>query len=326
MRYYPSSLLESASWYSFNDSYIGRSKWFLPRQSDPSILLPSESPDGRWHLFCHTWLGIHHFVSDSGLRWKKEDALVFFRGHSPFIYREGKTYYMVFERHDFKSNDKDVTKNTSSIFLSSSEDLKKWTEEKIILDSSRISLSSYRMGPCRLSRPQLVLWQGRYILYFGAGECRMFDSGQKTAVRFMYSESDFIDGTYRIRNKPVLEVEPDGEYRNLAVGAVRIYPCSDAICAVECAYFYDKKKERSRCVMLLLKSTDALVFNPVRVMHTQSEEGFASRAITGSDLKYMESENTWYCYYSANNKEKYYPFVRESLGLLLGRSGILETE
>ena len=110
MRYYPSSLLESASWYSFNDSYIGRSKWFLPRQSDPSILLPSESPDGRWHLFCHTWLGIHHLVSDSGLKWKKEDALVFFRGHSPFIYREGKTYYMVFERHDFKSNDKDVTK------------------------------------------------------------------------------------------------------------------------------------------------------------------------------------------------------------------------
>ncbi|HIS14261.1 MAG TPA: hypothetical protein IAA76_06750 [Candidatus Ornithospirochaeta stercorigallinarum] len=323
MRYYPSSLLESASWYSFNDTYVEKSKWYLPRQSDPSILLPSESPDGRWHLFCHTWLGIHHFVSTSGLNWKNDGPLVFFRGHSPFIYREGKLYYMVFERHDFKQSGKDVTKNTSSIFLSSSEDLVKWTDPVIILDSNKISLSSYRMGPCRLSRPQLVSWKGRYILYFGAGECRMFDTGQKTAVRFMYSESDFIDGSYKVRSKPALEVDPDGEYRNLAVGAVRIYPCADAICAVECAYCYDKEKNRSRSMMLLLKSGDGITFETIRVMHTQSEEGFASRAITSADLKYMENENTWYCYYSANNKERYYPFVRESLGLLLGRSGVI---
>ena len=75
--------------------------------------------------------------------------------------------------------------------------------------------------------------------------------------------------------------------------------------------------------MLLLKSGDGITFETIRVMHTQSEEGFASRAITSADLKYMENENTWYCYYSANNKERYYPFVRESLGLLLGRSGVI---
>lgn len=324
MRYYPSSLLESASWYSFNDTYVERSKWYLPRLSDPSILLPSESPDGKWHLFCHTWLGIHHYVSFSGLNWEDTGKVLFLRSHSPFIYREGGRYYMLFERHSLNKKEKDVTKNASRIFISSSDDLFSWSEEKVILDSTRISASSYRMGPCRVSRPQLISWQGKFILYFGAGEGRMFDTHQKTSVSFMYAESDFLEGPYKVRNKPVLEIEPDGEYRSLAAGSLRVYPCSDAVCAIECAYVYDKDNNRSRSIMLLLKSTDGIMFEPVKVMHTQSEEGFASRAITSSDLKYMESENTWYCYYSANNRERYYPFVREALGLLLGRSGVEE--
>ena len=168
MRYYPSSLLESASWYSFNDTYVERSKWYLPRLSDPSILLPSESPDGKWHLFCHTWLGIHHYVSFSGLNWEDTGKVLFLRSHSPFIYREGGRYYMLFERHSLNKKEKDVTKNASRIFISSSDDLFSWSEEKVILDSTRISASSYRMGPCRVSRPQLISWQGKFILYFGA--------------------------------------------------------------------------------------------------------------------------------------------------------------
>lgn len=324
MRYYPSSLLESTSWYSFNDTYVEKSRWYLPRLSDPSILLPSESPDGKWHLFCHTWLGIHHYTSLSGLNWKMAGKVVFLRAHSPFIYRESGVYHMFFERHDFEKRDKDVTKNASRIYLSSSKDLFHWSEPRPILDASRVSSSSYRMGPCRVSRPQLISWQGRYILYFGAGEARMFDTGQKTSVRLMYAESDFIEGPYKVRNKCVLEIEPDGPYRSLATGSVRIFPCSDAVCAVECSYVYDRQRNRSRSLMLLLKSTDALNFETVRMMHSQSEDGFASRAITSADLKYMESENTWYCYYSANNKERHYPFVREALGLLLGRSGALK--
>lgn len=324
MRYYPSSLLESASWYSFNDTYVEKSSWYLPRLSDPSILLPSESPDGRWHLFCHTWVGIHHYTSLSGLNWEKSGRIVFLRGHSPFIYRESGRYYMLFERHNLNRRERDVTKNASRIYITESEDLDKWTEPRVILDSAEISSSSYRMGPCRVSRPQLISWQGKYILYFGAGECRMFDTSQKTSVRFMYAESDFLEGPYKVRNRPVLEIEPDGKYRSLAAGAVRIYPCSDAVCAVECSYVYDREKNRSRSLMLLLKSSNGLDFKTVRVMHTQSETGFASRAITSADLKYMESENTWYCYYSGNNREAHNPFIREALGLLLGRSGVKE--
>ncbi len=324
MKAYSSHLLERASWYSLSDSCISKGKWYLPGLSDPAILLPHESPDGIYHLFSHSCMGIQHYTSTSGIKWEMKDAIVFFRAHYPFIYKGGEKYYMLFERHGIKKNKKDVTKNASRIFISSSEDLKSWTKEKMILDSSEISLSSYRMGPCRASRPCIVFWKGRYLLYFGAGECCMSDTGEKSSARLLMASSALIEGPYKLCDRPILDADPDSAYRSLATGSVRIYPCSDALFAVECAYFYDKQKDRSRSVMLLLKSTDGINFSFVRVMHSQSSEGFASRAITAAELKYMESENTWYCYYSANNKEKYHMIIKDSLGLLLGRGGAIK--
>ena len=320
MRYIPSSALVNTSWYSFREDEIAKSKWYLPRLSDPCVLFPSETVDGKYHMFCHTYLGIHHYTSDSGLDWKETGRPLFLRAHFPYITKVGNVYYMFFERHNFNKKSDGVSKNYSLIYFSKSEDLFKWSPDAPVLDSRDVSLSSYRMGPCRISRPQVVEWMGRYILFFGSGEAKMFDSGQKTAVRFMAAESKFIEGPYKLRNKAVLEIEPDGPYRSLAAGAVRLFVCSDALCAVECSYVYDKENDRSRSLMLLLKSEDGYKFDTVKVMHTQAESGFSSRAITSCDLKYLESDDTWYCYFSANNRERYYPFVREGLGLLLGKS------
>ena len=324
MRYIAWEKFEKASWYSFTDNYVQNTAWYMPRLSDPSILLPSESPDGMWHLFSHTWVGVEHFISTSGLNWTRR-RLLFFRGHSPFIFKEGGMYHLLFECHDRdwgSEKAKDVTKKGSRILLSSSSDLKSWSDPKIILEAEKISLSSYRGGPCRLARPQLICWEGKYRLYFGAGECRMFDSRQKTSCRLMCAESRYLDGPYKINEEALLTIEPDSEYMNLAVGAVRVYPCADAVAAVECAYYYDKERDRSRSVMLLLKSSDGLDFQFAKVMHTQPDEGWSSRAITSCDIKYIEGEDSFYCYYSANSRSGKgivkLP-VREALGLLLGK-------
>ena len=34
--------------------------------ADPSLLLPKESPDEKWHLFFHTMFGVWEAVSDDG--------------------------------------------------------------------------------------------------------------------------------------------------------------------------------------------------------------------------------------------------------------------
>ena len=148
----------------------------------------------------------------------------------------------------------------------------------------------------------------------------MYDTRQKTTARLMYAESDYLDKEWRVNPEPLLEIEPDSEYRNLAVGSVRIVPCSDGLAAFECAYSYDREKNRSTSCVLLLTSQDGKDWKTEKVIQNTAEEGWASRYITSVDVRYKDGENTWYCYYSANGYvEKFgMKFVKESLGLLLG--------
>ena len=321
MRYQSMDKLLDAYWYSFSDEPIATRANFTPRLCDPAYLLPDESPDGLWHLFAHTWVGVEHFTSTSGLEWKREH-LVFFRGHSPFIFKEGNVYYLIYEMHDkllwgktkYKSKD-------SRIMMCTSSDLALWSEPKLILDSSKITKAKCKSGAMRVSRPQLVQAGGHYRLYFGAGEALLYDTKQKVTERLMCAESEFIDGPYNVLPVPLMETEPDSEYRNLAVGSMRIVPCSDGFAALECAYFYDEKKNKSSSALLLLTSHDGLKWKDEKVLQMTAETGWASRYISSADLRYKENEDSWYCYYSANSLTKKFGlgFVKESLGLLLGK-------
>lgn len=321
MRYQSVEKLLNTYWYSFSDEPIATRGHLTPRLCDPAFLLPEESPDGLWHMFAHTWLGVEHFTSTSGLEWKRQH-LLFSRGHSPFILKEGNTYYLLYELHDklYFSKSKD-TRKESRIMISSSSDLSLWSEPKLVLDSIDIPNAKYKEGKLRISRPQLVHIDGHYRLYFGAGEVLMYDTNQKTTARLMCADSEFIEGPYDLVPTPLIGIEPDSEYRNLAVGSVRVVPCIDGLAAVECAYFYDEKRNKSSSAMLLLLSRDGLEWEIGKVMQMTADDGWANRYITSADLRYKEKEDTWYCYYSANGYSKHFHFmpVKESLGLLLGK-------
>ena len=60
--------------------------------ADPSLLTPDNSHDGKWHLFCHTTFGIHHFASDDGIDFNRVNKVVN-RAMRPNInYIDGKYY------------------------------------------------------------------------------------------------------------------------------------------------------------------------------------------------------------------------------------------
>ncbi len=319
MRFQQLEKIEKAYWYSFSDEPI------LTRGSlrlcDPSYILPEESPDGLWHMFAHTWVGLEHLTSTSGLEWKRQHIIVM-RGHSPFIFREGSIYYLFYETHSRTTlnKNKDSYLKSSRIMVTTSTDLQLWSEPKLVLDSTKITRAQYKDGNVRISRPQIIEKGGVYRLYFGAGETRMYDTGQKATARLMYAESDFLDHDYRVNPEPILDIDGDDEYRNLAVGSVHIVQCSDGVAAFECVYAYDKKRNKSTTNILLLTSTDGVDFKFNKVIQPTPESGWASRYITSLDVRYKESEKSWYCYYSANGIKKYWIFsrVKESLGLLLG--------
>lgn len=318
MHYQELEKIESAYWYSYNDEPIP-TKGFI-NIYDPSYILPEESPDGLWHMFAHTVLGLFHLTSTSGLEWKKEH-LILYRAHSPFIFKEGNTYYLFYEIHDRTSFSKknDNYNSASRIMVISSTDLLLWSEPKLVLDSTKIARAQYKDGPVRVSRPQIVEVDGGYRLYFGAGETRIYDTKQKATARLMYAQSDFLTHGYRVNPEPVLDIDGDDPYRNLATGSVHIVQCSDGVAAVECAFSYDREKRKSTSNILLLTSKDGIEFKFNKVIQSTPLEGWAGRYITSADVRYKESEKSWYCYYSANSMRRWFifPYVKESLGLLL---------
>ena len=319
MRFQPFKALDDCYWYSFNDEPIAAGNPYLtPRLSAPSFLLPDESPDALWHIFAHTWYGIEHYTSTSGLEWKKEQFL-FRGGHYPSIFHNDAIYYMLFEIHVPTYGKNGEKSHSSRIMLSTSTDLFLWSSPRKILDAADIPFSSWRGGAPMLSLPQLVTLNGRYRLYFGAGEWRLRNPDETVPVLLGCAESFYPEGPYDIY--PEILIKPDGDNpeRSLATGHVRIIPLSDGIAAFECSYYYDEEAKRPRSKMLLLGSEDGISFSTSRVIQNSPDEGWPSLYLTSSDIKYKENEETWYCYYSASGHSGPLPFTRESLGLLLGR-------
>ena len=82
MRLQEKSSLCEAVWSSYSEEPVWQGSWWAGRLCAPFILLPEDSPDGKWHLFAHTWAGIEHFVSFSGFDWQRI-GLIVLRGHFP---------------------------------------------------------------------------------------------------------------------------------------------------------------------------------------------------------------------------------------------------
>ncbi|MGE4452892.1 MAG: hypothetical protein AB7D92_00030 [Sphaerochaeta sp.] len=328
------STFSRISWYPFSDEPVIRSIWYMPRLCDPFFLFPEESPDGKWHLFGHTWVGIEHFISENGISWEPR-KMVALRGHSPSIYQEDGVYYLIYEKHNaslpnlrkgrFKRKEQEKVKY-SRFEMCSSSDLVLFSEPKIILDSREISFSSEGLKRPRISRPQIIKDSAGYRLYFGASHLLLPDTKQKTSRYFALALGSTIEGPYALANEgdPLLSPDPDDAYRSMAVGSIKVLPAQDGYIAFECAMYWDKARSRTASVLIQLESSDGITFkpsfrSPVLVPPTT---GWASRYIVSCDVHYKKEEACWYCYYSANSKQGYYP-VKESIGLLLGKEPTL---
>ena len=149
---------------------------------------------------------------------------------------------------------------------------------------------------------------------------KLYDSGQKASACLSYACSGFINADYEVRQKPVLRLDPDDRHADLAPGAFSFVACPDALMAFQSAYSFDEEAGRSRSSIWLLSSHDGEDFSYVRRLMSSPDEGWASRSITSCSVSYRPSEDSWYCYYSANGKDPDRPWlpVRERLGLLIG--------
>lgn len=317
---------EACSWFPFSDEPLVQGVSYAPRFCDPQVLLPEESCDGKWHMFFHSWIGIHHFISDSGIEWEPR-KMIEVRGHSPFIYIEDNTYYLIYEKHEREmpfvgSKRADGGRETGSrIEVRSSTDLIGWSNARLILDSTTVPYAGDYLKAPRVSRPQLVKTSTGYRLYFGASHLLLPDTGQKVSRYFGYAESERLFGPYRLAEKavPLIEPVPDDKWSSLGCGSIRIVPYNGMIYAFQCGVYWDSETKRTHSALTMLSSEDGLHFSRCvdKPILLPSQRGWASSYIMGCDVRYKADEKNWYCYFSANEEHGKHR-VYESVGLLLG--------
>lgn len=315
------SNLKDCSWFPFSDEPLVTGHWYAPKICDPQVILPSQSCDGKWHMFAHSWLGIHHYISDSGIAWE-DKKVVIIRGFYPCIYYEDQTFYLLYEKHPMaclKKRPKE--ENISRIEMVSSSDLISWSKPRVLLDSKSVPYSGDYINANTISRPQLIKMGDVYRLYFGASEVVLEDSKQKVSrylgCAFSRKLSDrFILGEPK---EPIIESDPNDPYSNLACGSVKVIESDGHIFAFQCGAYWDEQKKKSATALRILESEDGIVFkaakkNPILVPPSR---GWASAYIMGCDLKYKADEKCWYCYFSASDREHCVK-QKESIGLMMG--------
>ena len=68
-----------------------------PVIADPTFLPPDRTPDGRWHMWAHSMLGLHAYSSADGIDWRSAGTVTrnALRGH---IVEVGDGYRLSYEK------------------------------------------------------------------------------------------------------------------------------------------------------------------------------------------------------------------------------------
>ncbi len=320
-----------ASWFPFSDEPLLQGKWYTPSLSHPFVLFPQDSPDDKWHLFCHSWLGIHHFVSDSGISWSSV-RVIEVGAHYPSIFIEDGVYYLVFEKRGYHIPFIDGRRRQSlkeyhresHIEIISSTDLSIWSKPRHLISSNDIPCSNDFMKKGRLSHPYIISTNQGYRLYMGAS---ITDKKLDIARYTVSAVCVDIVGSYQMESNNILiKAEGNDYYRSLASGQLHVHRAENVYRAIQNAYFFDEKRNTTSSAILLLESDDGLTFTSLKKepILTPTQSGWASSYILSSSLRYKEDEGCWYCYFSAASKMNGpIPMYKESIGLLIGKDPIL---
>jgi len=180
--------------------------------ADPTVLAPNESPDGRWHLFAHSLVGIHRYVSDDGLEWARLDPQLFGVGDvRPFLYPFDGRWHLLWEHYSDLSH--------SELRLASSPDLATWTEPSTIL---RPDLAWEQDPQWRVGNPYVLHRDGRHWLYYSGNGVLLPDCGFSEPTWIGVARAVELVGPWEKEPEPLIGPSDDTPDRNLGAGSLKL--------------------------------------------------------------------------------------------------------
>lgn len=268
--------------------------------ADPSVLTPDVSHDGKWHLFCHTFFGVYHYISENGINFNKK-AKIINRAMRPNInYIDGK-YYLFYERTRpviFNLLSLVGAKWKSEIYCVESENLTDWSKPYSVIEQTR-EYEKYNNG-FAISNPFLMSTENGYRMYYSCGQTFIKDCGFCEPTHISFAESENITNGYISREAPIISPDKNIEYLNLCSGCLKVYKFKDCYIGLQNGLF--EKNGKSHSAIMLLKSDDGVNFEfvkPFLVPQKQDESDWMAQYVYACCLTYYD--NKLRLYFNARN-------------------------
>ncbi len=257
--------------------------------ADPTFAAPPNTPDGRWHLFAHgIIMGIHHFVSDDGVRFRRAGRVI--QGMRPFLWHEEGRWFLYFERLSSPWR--------STINVVTSTDLLHWSRPTRMLTPSLLWEGHvFRTN----GNPSLVKWRGRYRLYFSAGLSWLRDCGFPEPRHIGFAEAERPEGPFVKHSAPVLSPDPTVPHRNLGAGAIKVIESPDGGLWGFTNGIYTDTDGRSRSDIRLMTSPDGVTWTYVsdRPLVTFQGDGWKRAMVYALDVRRVG--DAWVMFYNARD-------------------------
>lgn len=289
--------------------------------ADPTFLPPAESPDGSWHLFAHSLMGIHHFISHDGISFRRLPGLVRSSAMRPFVLRDDGRYYLYYER----PRKYGIWLSTLPLKWKShlecmvSDDLLTWSDPLPVLYPTLEWHSDARYGSS-VSNPCVVRHGTRYLLYYSASLVRVPDCGFNEPLHIGVAEGDGPAGPFAPHPGPLISPSPKNAWCNLGAGAFKAIRLDDGFIGFENGIYWNEAASHSGSAILVFTSKDGLKWKqafPEPLVRPEGD-GWKRSHVYALDARPV-GPSKWQLYYNARN-DWHWTAGRERIGLAVGKS------
>jgi len=221
-----------------------------PAVRDPAALSPTDCPDGLWHLWADSALGIDHYTAPDGLRWRRED-LVAAHALGAHVRRTEAGFVMLYTRGTLA-----VASRGALPFPAHAELVQRFGSTPADWDAASPALTTRLpwflsdAGGSWVSHPCLVREGTRWKMFFSAGVAKVGDGAVPRYVGM--AETDALSLGFVPHPQPVLQPHADEAGRSLGAGSLKVFPClGGGYVGLQTAYGLDADGAPTAAVYLL---------------------------------------------------------------------------
>lgn len=281
-------------------------EWII---ADPTVLLPDESPDGKWHLFAHGLIGLYHYKSFDGLEWKKADGWLSLLAIRPFIFVENKTYYLFYEKMNSPYT---LPLYNSHLELISSTDLIHWTKPiQILKPTLPWHKTKNRVG--NIGNCSIVKTKKTYRLYYSSGLTSFNDVPFCEPCYQGVATSSKITGPYKVMTKPILKKTKKSK---VIKSTTKVRVDKNIFYGLQTLITTNPITKLSTAALHFSFSQDGLKWTTdKKPLITTGPSWKQTHVYVGSFLKKFNGQ--WRIYYNARNSRSF--FGKECIGLAISK-------